>query len=115
MLGIPVSHHTTVGDDQDAIVAVFATACQRSDIVVASGGLGPTADDLTRQALSAMTGRELIPDEASLNHIRTLFERRGRVMPERNTIQACFPDRSRPIPNPQGTAPGIHMAIERRQ
>ncbi len=113
LLGIPVSHHTTVGDDQEAIVAALATACQRSEFVVVSGGLGPTADDLTRQAISAMTGRRLIQDEQLLSHIRTLFERRGRVMPEQNTIQSYFPEGSRPIANPHGTAPGIHLTIDR--
>ena len=52
LLGVPVTHHTTVGDDHDAIVDVLATACRRSAIVLVSGGLGPTADDLTRQAIA---------------------------------------------------------------
>jgi nicotinamide-nucleotide amidase len=112
-LGIPVSHHTTVGDDQAAIVAVLAEACRRSDVVVISGGLGPTADDLTRQAMADMTGRPLVEDPRSLRHIRALFRVRGRVMPEQNTIQAHFPEGSQPIANPHGTAPGIALTMDR--
>ncbi len=113
LLGIPVTHHTTVGDDQNAIAAVLAAACGRSQVVVISGGLGPTADDVTRQALAQMAGRPLVRDEPSLRHIRALFERRGRTMPERNTIQAYLPEGSRALGNPHGTAPGIHLTIPR--
>jgi nicotinamide-nucleotide amidase len=113
-LGIDVAFHTTVGDDLDSNVAVFRAAIQRADFVVASGGLGPTADDLTREAIAVATGVELVQDEAALAHIRQLFARRTRTMPERNILQAQFPRGSRPIPNPHGTAPGVHMIIERQ-
>jgi len=113
LLGIPVIQHTTVNDDLPAIVAALDAACQRCDLVVVTGGLGPTADDLTRQAIAQLAGCALVEDPESLAHIRQLFKRRGRVMPERNTIQACFPAGSRPIPNPHGTAPGIQMTVER--
>ena len=109
LLGVPVLHHATVGDDLDAMVAVFAEACQRADFVVVTGGLGPTADDLTRQALSKLLDRPLIQDDRVLDHIRELFARRGRVMPERNVIQSQFPEGSLPIANPHGTAPGIEV------
>ncbi len=115
LLGVPVLHHATVGDELEAIVAVLATACQRSDIVVVSGGLGPTADDLTRQALSTLADRPLVQDDQVLDHIRALFASRGRVMPERNVIQSHFPQGSRPIDNPHGTAPGIQMAVTREE
>jgi nicotinamide-nucleotide amidase len=80
---------------------------------VASGGLGPTADDLTRDVLAQVAGRELVLDEASLAHIRQLFARHKRDMPERNRAQAFFPAGSRIIPNPNGTAPGIWMDVRR--
>jgi nicotinamide-nucleotide amidase len=113
-LGVDVMFHTTVGDDLEANVAVFRSAIQRADVVVATGGLGPTADDLTREAIAATTGVALVEDEASLAHIRSLFARRGYgSMPERNVVQALFPQGSRPIPNPHGTAPGIEMTIAR--
>jgi nicotinamide-nucleotide amidase len=112
-IGVPVWFHTTVGDDLEANVAVFRTAIDRADIVVATGGLGPTADDLTREALALVTGVDLIQDESALAHIRNLFARRGRAMPERNALQAQFPRGSRPVPNPHGTAPGIEMTVPR--
>ena len=78
-------------------------------VVVATGGLGPTADDLTRDAIAAAVGVELVQDDAALAHIRKLFARRGRAMPERNKLQAQFPRGSRVVPNPHGTAPGIDL------
>jgi len=112
-LGIRVLYHTTVADDLEANCRVFQQAIDRADVVVATGGLGPTADDLTREALAAVAGVDLVQDDESLKHIRALFARRGREMPERNVVQALFPQGSRPIPNPHGTAPGIEMIIER--
>jgi nicotinamide-nucleotide amidase len=112
-LGIKVLFHSTVADDLDAGVSVFHTAIARADVVVASGGLGPTADDLTRDVLAQVTGRELLLDEASLEHIRQLFARHKRDMPERNRAQAYFPAGSRIVSNPNGTAPGIWMEVPR--
>lgn len=111
--GIRVLFHTTVGDDLDAACAVFRQAVQRADVVVATGGLGPTADDLTRQCIADACGVDLTCDEEILHAIRALFARRGREMPERNVVQAMFPRGSRPIPNPHGTAPGIDMQVPR--
>ncbi len=108
-LGVRVMYHTTVADDLEANVLAFRAAVERVDVVVATGGLGPTADDLTREALAAMAGCELVLDEASLEYIRALFARFKREMPERNRVQAMFPAGSRPIPNANGTAPGIYM------
>lgn len=110
-LGIPVRYHTTVADDLEANVSVFRLAAQRAEIVVATGGLGPTADDLTREALAKMLGVELELDQPALEHIRTLFAHRKRDMPERNIVQALFPAGSRVVPNPHGTAPGIDAAV----
>ncbi len=112
-LGIATHFQTTVSDDLEDNVAVFRAAVARADIVISTGGLGPTADDLTRDALARMIGRPLVRDESSLAHIRSLFARRQRPMPERNVVQAMFPDGSRPIPNPHGTAPGIALEVLR--
>lgn len=111
--GVDVAFHSTVGDRLADNVAVFAAAMARADIVVVTGGLGPTADDLTREALATAAGVTLVRDEASLEHIGNLFASRGRDMPERNAVQADFPEGATPIPNQHGTAPGIAMAIER--
>jgi nicotinamide-nucleotide amidase len=112
-LGIRVACHTTVADDLEENVVAFRHAVERADVVIASGGLGPTADDLTREVLARLAGTDLVLDEASLAHIRGLFARRKRPMPERNVVQAMFPRGSRPIPNPEGTAPGIHLDVAR--
>jgi len=112
-LGIRVMYHTTVADDLAANVDVFRAAAQRADIVVATGGLGPTADDLTREALAEVVGKPLVLDEASLEYIRGLFKKFKRDMPERNRVQALFPEGSRIIHNPNGTAPGIWLDVPR--
>lgn len=112
-LGVPVAFHTTVGDVLADNVEVFRRAVERANIVVASGGLGPTADDLTRHALAEVAGVELVRDDAALEHIKALFARRKREMPPANEIQAMFPRGSRVIDNPHGSAPGIDMEIER--
>jgi nicotinamide-nucleotide amidase len=110
--GVEVAFHTTIGDNLADNVAAFQTAVRRVDVVVVTGGLGPTADDLTREALAATAGVGLVRDEASLVHIRGLFTRRGRDMPERNAIQADFPAGATPIANEFGTAPGIDLRFE---
>jgi nicotinamide-nucleotide amidase len=112
-LGVEVRYHTTVADDLESNVAVFRAAIERADIVVASGGLGPTADDLTREALAKATGQPLVLDTAVLDQIVSLFARRRRPMPDANRIQAMFPAGGRPIPNPAGTAPGIDLEVPR--
>src|SRR4029079_17239715 len=112
-IGVPVAFHTTGGDQLADNVLVFRQACERADVVVATGGLGPTADDLTRQALADLAGVPLIHDDASLAHIKTLFAKRKREMPPANIVQAQFPQGSRPIFNPNGSAPGIDISIPR--
>ena len=106
-LGIPVHYHTTMADSLDAMTETMRIAVDRSDLVFVTGGLGPTLDDITREAIAALAGVELELNEESLSHIRELFARRQREMPERNEIQAMFPVGSRPISNPRGSAPGI--------
>jgi nicotinamide-nucleotide amidase len=112
-LGVLVRYHTCVGDDLDATAAVFRSSFERADIVICTGGLGPTADDLARESLAAAMGVELQPSADVLKHVREIFERRGREMPESNQRQAMFPVGSQIIPNPNGTAPGIAAEIAR--
>jgi nicotinamide-nucleotide amidase len=112
-LGVETAFHTTVADDLDANIEVFRHALARADVVVATGGLGPTADDLTREVLARSVGQELVLYPDALAHVKGLFAKRGRPMPERNKVQAYFPASSRVIPNPQGTAPGIDLDVPR--
>ena len=113
-VGIPVWYHTTVADTLEANVLVIRQAIERADVVLITGGLGPTLDDLTREALAALLGVPLVLHEPSLQIIREMFSRRSRTMPDRNSIQAMFPQGSEPIPNPRGTAPGIWLEIPRQ-
>jgi nicotinamide-nucleotide amidase len=112
-LGVPVAFHTTVADSLADNVQVFRQACERADLVIATGGLGPTADDLTRQAVAEMAGVDLVEDAGALEHIRALFARRKREMPPNNLVQALFPRGSRVVPNPHGSAPGIDFDLPR--
>ena len=112
-LGVLAAYHTTVADDLQANIEVFRQAIERADIVVSTGGLGPTADDLTRDALATALGVDLYLDETCLDAIRCLFAQRGRQMPQRNEVQAMFPRGSQPIANRYGTAPGVATTVER--
>jgi nicotinamide-nucleotide amidase len=111
--GIHVEYHTTVADTLESIVSVIRHAIRRAQIVLITGGLGPTLDDITRQALAEILHVSLIEDPEYLEIIRRMFERRGREMPARNRIQAKFPAGTEPLPNPIGTAPGILCEIPR--
>jgi nicotinamide-nucleotide amidase len=112
-LGVRVLYHSTVGDELTPGVEVFRHAIARADVIVASGGLGPTADDLTREALAEATGRPLQLDSDALACIRLMFASRNRPMPVSNERQAMFPAGSRVVRNPHGTAPGIDLEVAR--
>ena len=112
-LGIRVLYHTTVGDQLDAITDVFRRAIDRADVIITTGGLGPTADDLTREAIAGATERQLFMNEEALAHIRSIFARRSRPMPHKNEVQGLLPEGGTMIHNPHGTAPGVDIAISR--
>ncbi len=111
VLGIPVTFHTTIADTLAAGIEGFRIAASRAEIVVATGGLGPTADDLTRDVLAALADVPLTLDEASLAAIEHRFAARNAPCPASNQRQALFPAGSRVIPNPHGTAPGIDLDL----
>jgi nicotinamide-nucleotide amidase len=102
-LGIPVGWHTTVADDLDDNIAAFRIATQRCQLVVATGGLGPTQDDLTREALARLAGVPLVLHPESLEHIKEMFARRHRTMPATNQVQAMIPQGAEPLRNVAGT------------
>ena len=112
-LGISVGLHTTLGDTLADHVAVFRSVSERADLALVTGGLGPTQDDLTREALAECAGVPLVEHPESLAAIAAMFARRNREMPERNRTQACFPEGAVPLANPVGTAPGVWMKIGR--
>lgn len=111
LLGIRTLFQTTVADDHTAGVQAFQIAAGRADVVVATGGLGPTRDDLTREVLADVIGQPLEFRQDVMDTIAAMFSRRSRAMPERNRAQAMFPAGSRVIPNPQGTAPGLDVCV----
>ncbi len=106
-LGARVAEQVTVGDDVDAIRAAIVRALDESDVVIVTGGLGPTPDDLTRQALAEAIDQPLEEDSEALAQIRAMFERLQRPMSGSNKIQAMIPRGCEMIPNAHGTAPGI--------
>ncbi|HXF68595.1 MAG TPA: CinA family nicotinamide mononucleotide deamidase-related protein [Thermoflexus sp.] len=106
-LSIPLVQITVVGDDLPRMVAAIRAAMARSEILIISGGLGPTVDDVTREAVAEATGRPLIFDPELFETIRARFQSLGIPMPENNRRQAFRPQGSQAIPNPIGTAPGF--------
>ncbi|MFN6189500.1 MAG: competence/damage-inducible protein A [Planctomycetia bacterium] len=114
VLGITTSFHTTITDALDDGVAAFRIAVERADVVVVTGGLGPTADDLTRDVLAIVANEPLELSAEALVAVETRFARRAMPMPESNRRQALFPRTSRIITNPDGTAPGIDLEILRQ-
>jgi nicotinamide-nucleotide amidase len=111
-IGVDCLVHTAVGDNVDRIAAAIGAALERAEAVVVTGGLGPTRDDVTREAISALVGRPLIRDDRLAAEIRARFERMRRDMPESNLRQADRPEGSTAIPNPIGTAPGLLVEHE---
>jgi nicotinamide-nucleotide amidase len=109
----PVGGFSTT-DDEDGIARTLERALDDADLVVCTGGLGPTADDLTTAVVARVAGRELVLDEASLAAIEQRFRARGiHDMPPNNRKQALFPEGATIIPNPNGTAPGFVVPLDR--
>jgi nicotinamide-nucleotide amidase len=111
-MGIDLAAVITVGDDAERIRWAFERGLDRADLVISTGGLGPTADDLTTEVLAATLGRPIVFDEASAEHIRALFRSIGRAMPENNLRQANFPRGAVILENPLGTAPGYRVEVD---
>ncbi len=112
-LGIDVRFHTTIADDLADNVSAFQLAANRVDLVLMSGGLGPTQDDLTREALARAAGVELVRDPHAEAELIAFFARRNRPIPERNFVQAFIPSGGEILSNPIGTAPGIWFKLGR--
>lgn len=112
--GIDCHFHTTVGDNVARIASVLRIALERADAVIVCGGLGPTHDDVTREAIATVLGVELERDEAVLERIRSYFEERGREMAESNCRQADVPRGATVIPQTRGTAPGLLCPVGER-
>lgn len=110
--GFDAHHQVVVGDNLVRMIEVLTTAMGRADAVVITGGIGPTQDDITREALSGATGRALLFSESYESELRRRFERAGRIMPANNLRQAEYPEGSEMLPNPKGSAPGLALEHE---
>jgi len=107
--GFDAHYQVVVGDNEDRLVAALATALARADAVILTGGIGPTQDDLTRQAICRATGRAVAYSEQYAETLRARWAATGRVMPESNLRQAEYPEGGVQLPNTKGTAPGIAL------
>lgn len=112
--GIPVYFRQTVGDNFERVQQAFRLAWSRAELVVFTGGLGPTEDDLTKEAVAAVLGAELVEDPGALAHLEQFFARRGRTMTANQRRQALIPRGALAIPNRWGTAPGVFWEADGR-
>ncbi len=112
-IGLNMFRKTTVGDNEVRLAQVLREARDRSEIIIITGGLGPTVDDITREAVARATDRELVCDPELLRQIEERFRTRGRPMSPNNRRQAFIPAGAIPIENPQGTAPAFIVETER--
>lgn len=110
-LGISVIHQSTVGDNRERLLAQLKEAADRSDIIILSGGLGPTPDDLTKEVCCEFFGKKMFLHEPTVERIKTYFSTKGMKMAQNNLKQAMLPKDCVIFPNDNGTAPG--MAIEK--
>lgn len=111
-LGIDVYYQTTVGDNEERLRAVLKQALSRADVVITSGGLGPTMDDITREVAASVAGRPLHLDESLVSGLASWFCNRGRTMAENNKRQCMVPEGATVLPNDRGTAPGLIIPAE---
>jgi competence/damage-inducible protein CinA-like protein len=113
-IGIEVAAVLTVGDHRDRLAAAWRRGLELADVVISTGGIGPTADDLTSEVVADVVGMPLVEDAASADRIRQLFAAFGREMPLNNLKQALFPRGATIIPNALGTAPGYRIEHDGR-
>ncbi|MCF8011969.1 MAG: competence/damage-inducible protein A [Clostridiales bacterium] len=111
-LGIEINKHTVVGDNSHNLKDVFQNALSKSNIVLTTGGLGPTTDDVTKDIFAELLGLELVLDDEALNSMEEFFSRRGLQMPNNVISQAYIPRGSKALPNLQGSAPGIMVELK---
>lgn len=105
-IGVYAYYHTVVGDNRERMIACIKNALSRADIIITTGGLGPTQDDITREAVSEILEKPLVSDARCLADIEAFFKRIGREMTSNNIKQAMFPEGAVIVKNPNGTAPG---------
>src|SRR5947209_7901490 len=110
-LGYVVGRQVAVADAAAEIQQAVRESLARADLIITTGGLGPTSDDLTRDLVAQILGTPLCEDPAVLAHIKMFFDIRNRPMPDRTRVQALIPHGALVLPNPHGTAPGLAMKV----
>jgi nicotinamide-nucleotide amidase len=111
-LGHIVSRQVAIADDGKKIQGAVAEALSRADLVITTGGLGPTSDDITRELIAELLGKKLLADENILAHIENFFAKRVRPRPPKTTVETFVPEGAEIFLNPTGTAPGLAMKLE---
>jgi nicotinamide-nucleotide amidase len=111
-LGHNVARQVAVPDTAQDIQQAVREALSRADLIIVTGGLGPTSDDITRDLIAQLLGKKLLRDEKVFAHIKNYFAARKRPMPANNDVQAMVPEGAIVLPNPNGTAPGLAMRVE---
>jgi nicotinamide-nucleotide amidase len=111
---IHLAKSSVVGDDEKAILSEFKDAFEKNDLVIVTGGLGPTHDDITKACIVKFFNSELILNDDVLEDVKLIFEKRGRVMPKINETQALVPKIAKVIRNARGTAPGMWIEKDKK-
>ena len=112
-VGVNLFYKTVVGDNEGRMVSILGKALDRADVVITTGGIGPTQDDLTREAVAAVTGREVVTHPESLVELKERFQKRGFILTKNNERQAQIPEGATVIKNPNGTAPAFLVEDDR--
>lgn len=112
LLGLSCYYQTVVGDNEERLMEAMKTALGRADVIILSGGLGPTQDDLTKETAARVLGRKLVVDEHSRERVLEFFKNRGLEITENNWKQAMIPEGAEAVDNDNGTAPGIVMQAD---
>ncbi|MGH7263133.1 MAG: competence/damage-inducible protein A, partial [Candidatus Rokuibacteriota bacterium] len=113
-IGLDLYYRATVGDNLTRVAAVLRQALERSEVVITTGGIGPTADDVTREAVALATNRELIFSQPLMTQIEAFFRARGFKLSPSNRRQAFIPRGAIPVENPVGTAPAFILEVDDR-
>jgi len=113
-LGIGVYYHTVVGDNEKRLIETVNQGLQRSDLLILTGGLGPTKDDLTKEAIGKITGKKLVEDEQAMRRIENYYKHRNIPMPENNRRQALVLEGAQIFPNDHGMAPGMAITYNNK-
>lgn len=110
--GMPVVWRCSIGDTKEQIISALTIAFEKADVVITTGGLGPTKDDITKHTLAEFFGQSLVEDSTVLAHLKHLYEVRGKVLNDLNRTQALVPSGCTVLPNKNGTAPGMWLQKE---